>query len=108
MNFRDVLKADPGCAIAERHHHGEVMGHDIVHLPGDARPLRGGGQLALLVSLPLQASRTVTEFGQQHPPGPGVEAETEHGGRVLAEYHATIDELVSAIADGAFRATAPD
>ena len=48
-------------AVGLGDHHGQRVGDDVVHLPGDARPLGGGGDLRLLVPLDLEASRAVLQ-----------------------------------------------
>ena len=66
--------------IAQGDHDREVMGDDVVHLPGDPGPLGGRGQGPLLIPLAFQAFRAVAQFGQVGPAGGRVQAQPEGGG----------------------------
>ena len=46
--------AGSAAAVGQRHHHGEAVRDDVVHLAGDPGPLGGGGEPGLLVALALQ------------------------------------------------------
>ena len=65
--------------VAQGDHDREVMGDDVVHLPGDPGPLGGRGEGPLLIPLAFQAFRAVAQFGQVGPAGGRVQAEPEGG-----------------------------
>jgi hypothetical protein len=69
-----VLRDRVGGAVGERDHHGDVMGDDVMHFPGDPGTFRGRGKLYVPLPLPLQvrppAARVVAEqAGDGHQDG---------------------------------------
>jgi hypothetical protein len=55
------------------------MGDDVMHLPGDACPLGGGGYKGLLLALSLEALGALGDSGQPATTGPEVCPEQEGG-----------------------------
>ena len=69
-----ILRDRVGGAVGERDHHGNVMGDDVMHFPGDPGPFRCCGKLYVPLPLPLQvrpsAARVVAEqAGDGHQEG---------------------------------------
>ena len=76
---RDRLaRAGPGGvggAVGERDHHGDIVRHDVVHLPRDPGPFGRGGELRLLVPLIPQPLGLVSQGLEGCAPGADVVAE---------------------------------
>src|SRR5262249_43700641 len=60
-----------GRRLAQGDHDGQVMGYDVVHLPGDPGAFGGRGERALLIALAFQPVSAVAQFGEVGAPGGG-------------------------------------
>ena len=69
-------------AVGKRHDHREVVGHAVVHLPGDTRPLLRRGQCAALVAFALEPLSPVAQLGEVGPASAHVQANDQDNGRV--------------------------
>lgn len=65
-----MLRVDGG--VGERDHDGQVVGDDVVHLPGDTGPFLSDRQSCLLVMLLLQACGTFLHGREVGARGPCV------------------------------------